>query len=152
MPGACRRGAGLLPTRWLPKPAEPRARRLRRSLEDLGPIFIKFGQLLSTRRDLLPEDLADELSHLQDNVAPFPAHQAQQIIERALGRAIGEIFADFDPRPLASASVAQVHPATLFDGREVVVKVIRPDIERTIREDISLLLSLIHISEPTRPY
>ena len=83
--------------------AEPRALRLRHSLEDLGPIFIKFGQLLSTRRDLLPEDLADELSHLQDNVAPFPAHQAQQIIERALGRAIGEIFADFDPRPLASA-------------------------------------------------
>ncbi len=142
LPGAWRRSARLLPTRWLPEPAEPRARRLRRSLEDLGPIFIKFGQLLSTRRDLLPEDLADELSHLQDNVAPFPAHQAQQIIERALGRAIGEIFADFDPRPLASASVAQVHPATLFDGREVVVKVIRPDIERTIREDISLLYTL----------
>jgi ubiquinone biosynthesis protein len=132
----------LLPTRWLSAPVEPRALRLRRALEDLGPIFIKFGQLLSTRRDLLPADLADELSALQDSVPAFDATQARHIIERALKRPVEELFASFDNQPLASASVAQVHAATLEDGRQVVIKVIRPGIEATIREDLGLMYTL----------
>jgi ubiquinone biosynthesis protein len=132
----------FLPMRWLPAPTEPRARRLRRALEDLGPIFIKFGQLLSTRRDLLPEDLADELSALQDSVPPFAAAEARRIVERALGRPVDSLFATFDNTPLASASVAQVHAATLAGDRHVVVKVIRPGIESTIREDLGLLYLL----------
>ena len=105
-------------------PAQSRAVRLRRSLEDLGPIFIKFGQLLSTRRDLIAPDIADELSRLQDAVPPFPAAEAQAIVERALGKPVQQLFASFEAAPLASASVAQVHAATLFDGRRVVVKVV----------------------------
>ena len=131
-----------LPSRWLPPPTAPRAERLRKALEDLGPIFIKFGQLLSTRRDLVPEDIADELNALQDQVAPFEPAKARAIVERALGKSVTELFGSFEAQPLASASVAQVHAATLHDGSNVVVKVLRPGIERTIRQDLGLLYTL----------
>ena len=122
-----------------------RGERLRLALEDLGPVFIKFGQMLSTRRDLLPEDIADELARLQDDVPPFSTEQAQRIIETSLKAPISELFAEFDPIPLASASVAQVHNATLHSGEAVVVKVIRPGIEPTIRQDIALMFVLARL-------
>ena len=129
----------LLPWNWVRGAQPPRAVRLRRTLEDLGPIFVKFGQILSTRRDLLPEDIADELAELQDRVPPFPGESAVGIVRDALGRPIEEVFSNFASEPLASASIAQVHSARLLDGREVVVKVVRPDIEKVIRRDVSLL-------------
>ena len=129
----------LLPWNWVRGTQPPRAIRLRRTLEDLGPIFIKFGQILSTRRDLLPEDIADEFASLQDRVPPFPGDTAAVIVRDALGRPVEEIFSEFTREPLASASIAQVHAARLKDGREVVVKVVRPGIEKVIRRDVSLL-------------
>ena len=129
----------LLPWNWVRGTQPPRAVRLRRTLEDLGPIFIKFGQILSTRRDLLPEDIADEFASLQDRVPPFPGDTAALIVRDALGRPVEEIFSEFAREPLASASIAQVHAARLKDGREVVVKVVRPGIEKVIRRDVSLL-------------
>ncbi len=117
----------------------PRAERLRLALEALGPIFVKFGQVLSTRRDLLPVDLADELAKLQDQVPPFPSAQAVGVLERAFGKPVSEVFASFSAEPEASASVAQVHFATLPDGREVAVKILRPGIERVIAHDVALL-------------
>ena len=123
-------------------PDAPRGERLRRALEDLGPVFIKFGQLLSTRRDLLPPDIADSLAHLQDRVAPFDEVRAAALIEAALEQPITSLFAEFESRPLASASVAQVHGALLQDGTQVVIKVLRPDIEPVIRQDIALLYTL----------
>lgn len=121
--------------------------RLRLALQDLGPVWVKFGQMLSTRRDLFPPQLADELAKLQDKVAPFDGHQAQQLIERALGLTnINALFADFSVTPLASASIAQVHTARLrqADGSEpeVVIKVIRPDIEQQIQADLELMADL----------
>jgi len=127
--------------------AIPRGARLRSALEDLGPIFVKFGQTLSTRRDLLPDDIAEELVKLQDRVPPFPGEEAQAIIEAALGAPIDEIFAAFDQTPLASASVAQVHVATLFSGESVVVKVLRPGIEARIRTDLALLFELATLAD-----
>ena len=118
---------------------EPRAVRLRRALESLGPIFVKFGQMLSTRRDLLPPDLADELALLQDRVPPFPTAQALALLEGFYGRPVDEVFRDFERTPVASASVAQVHFARLPDGTEVAVKVLRPGIERVIAHDLALL-------------
>ncbi len=117
-----------LPWRWLPRPSKtlPRGARLRLALEGLGPVFIKFGQILSTRRDLMPEDIADELMFLQDKVPPFPPEKAVALIESQLGVPIKQAFARFDHQPLASASVAQVHAAQLRTGEEVVVKVVRP--------------------------
>ena len=129
----------LLPWNWVRGAQPPRAVRLRRALEDLGPIFIKFGQILSTRRDLLPEDIADEFASLQDRVPPFPGETAADIVRDVLGLPIDEVFREFTREPLASASIAQVHAAQLEDGREVVVKVVRPGIEKTIRRDVSLL-------------
>ncbi|MFT4613453.1 MAG: ubiquinone biosynthesis protein [Bacteroidia bacterium] len=123
-------------------PDMSRGERLRRALEELGPVFIKFGQMLSTRRDLLPDDIADELAHLQDDVPPFPQEQSIAIIEDSLGKPVSELFADFEATPMASASVAQVHEATLPTGEAVVVKVVRPDIEKTIRQDIALMFTL----------
>jgi ubiquinone biosynthesis protein len=117
----------------------PRAVRLRRALEALGPIFVKFGQVLSTRRDLMPQDIADELAQLQDRVPPFPGEQAEQILREAYGKPVVEVFARFDNRPVASASVAQVHFATLPDGREVAVKVLRPGIAGIIAKDLALM-------------
>jgi ubiquinone biosynthesis protein len=126
----------------LPQNQQPRGERLRCALEDLGPIFIKFGQLLSTRPDLIPADICSELDQLQDNVAPFDKDQFVAIVENALGDSIDNLFLEFDREPLASASVAQVHAAVLHDGREVVVKAIRPGIEKTIDKDIKLMLSM----------
>ena len=126
-------------------PELPRGVRLRRALEELGPVFIKFGQMLSTRRDLLPKDIADELAKLQDDVPPFPQKQSIDIIETALGKPVTELFAGFEAQPLASASVAQVHAATLHDGREAVVKVVRPDIESVIRQDLALMFTMARL-------
>ncbi|MEE4109936.1 MAG: ubiquinone biosynthesis regulatory protein kinase UbiB [Halieaceae bacterium] len=124
-----------------------RGERLRRALEDLGPVFIKFGQMLSTRRDLLPQDIADELAKLQDRVPPFASDEAVARIEEALGASVDELFERFDREPMASASVAQVHSARTREGREVVVKVIRPGIESVIEQDMALLGVLARILE-----
>jgi len=113
--------------------------RIRQALEDLGPIFVKFGQILSTRRDLLPKEIADELAKLQDAVPPFPGSEARDIIEQAFGQPVDEILDEFDETPLASASIAQVHTARLKNGRAVVVKVLRPNIEKVIKRDLGLL-------------
>ncbi|HET9404737.1 MAG TPA: ubiquinone biosynthesis regulatory protein kinase UbiB [Burkholderiales bacterium] len=118
---------------------ESRAVRLRLALEELGPIFVKFGQVLSTRRDLLPSDIADELAKLQDRVPPFPAEEVMAILQRVYGKPAGEVFRDFSPLPVASASVAQVHLAALPDGTEVAVKVLRPGIATVISRDLALL-------------
>ncbi|HEX7436192.1 MAG TPA: ubiquinone biosynthesis regulatory protein kinase UbiB [Caldimonas sp.] len=117
----------------------PRGERLRQGLERLGPIFVKFGQVLSTRRDLLPPDLADELAKLQDRVPPFPAAQARRLVEGAFGRPIDAIFSSFDAEPVASASIAQVHFAVLKNGREVAVKVLRPGMLAAIDDDLALM-------------
>ena len=117
----------------------PRAVRLRQALETLGPIFVKFGQILSTRRDLLPLDMADELAKLQDRVPPFAPELAGAEIERSLGIRIADTFASFQREAEASASIAQVHFATLKDGREVAVKVLRPGVEKAIAKDLALL-------------
>ena len=117
----------------------PRGERLRLALESLGPIFVKFGQVLSTRRDLLPADLADQLARLQDRVPPFPSEQAVAMIEKSFGRRIDQIFASFEREPVASASIAQVHFATLPGGREVAVKVLRPGMLKVIEKDLALM-------------
>ncbi|MFP5465130.1 MAG: ubiquinone biosynthesis regulatory protein kinase UbiB [Gammaproteobacteria bacterium] len=130
----------LLPWRWRARP--PRGVRLREALEKLGPIFVKFGQILSTRRDLLPPDIADELVRLQDQVPPFPGEQARRLIEAAYGQPLTTVLAEFDDVPLASASIAQVHAGRLPDGREIVIKVVRPGIAPRIRRDIRLLYML----------
>ena len=142
------------PLRWLARALlfwrpirEPRAVRLRRALEALGPIFVKFGQLLSTRRDLVPRDLADELALLQDRVPPFDSHAAVATIEAALRKPVSEAFVEFDPVPVASASVAQVHFARLPDGKPVAVKVLRPGIGPVIAHDVSLLYTLAGLVE-----
>ncbi len=129
----------LLPWHWFRKVDISHGVRIRRSLEDLGPIFVKFGQALSTRRDLLSDDIAEELTKLQDRVPPFPGSQARQIVEKAFGCDVNEIFFKFDETPLASASIAQVHAATLHDGSDVVVKVLRPDVHKYIKRDIEVL-------------
>lgn len=130
----------LLPFKLFLKPGSSRGERLRRACEELGPIFIKFGQLLSTRPDVIPADIAIELNQLQDNVAPFSPTEFQQIVEQSLGARVTDLFASYEQAPLASASVAQVHAATLNDGRNVILKVIRPGIEKIIEQDIALLL------------
>jgi ubiquinone biosynthesis protein len=126
---------------------KPRGERLRLALQDMGPVYVKFGQIVSTRRDLVPADIADELALLQDQVPPFPGAEAVAIIEKALQKPLAELFLDFDPEPLASASIAQVHAATLPDGREMVVKVVRPGIRRQLRRDIDLLMSIARLAE-----
>ncbi|MGH8719028.1 MAG: ubiquinone biosynthesis regulatory protein kinase UbiB [Burkholderiales bacterium] len=125
----------------------PRGVRLRGALENLGPIFVKFGQVLSTRRDLLPPDIADELALLQDRVAPFSSELVRVILERVYGLPVGAVFPEFSPEPVASASVAQVHFAKLPDGREVAVKILRPGIEKTIAKDVSVLKSAAALIE-----
>ena len=117
----------------------PRGERLREALEHLGPIFVKFGQVMSTRRDLLPPDIADELARLQDRVPPFDSGVAVAIIEKSFGRPLDCIFASFEQTPVASASIAQVHFAVLPDGREVAVKVLRPNMLAAIKKDLALM-------------
>ena len=129
----------------------PRGERLRLALQELGPIFVKFGQILSTRRDLLPADIAEQLALLQDQVAPFDGDTARAIVEHALGEPVATVFARFDTTPLASASIAQVHAARLRNGRDVVVKVLRPGIEKQIGADIALLKSLAALVDRTHP-
>ncbi len=133
---------GLLPT-----PKTDRGIRLRKACEDLGPIFIKFGQLLSTRPDIVPSDISTELAKLQDDVPPFTTQEFVQIVECELGQSVSELFASFEQQALASASVAQVHAATMHNGNQVVVKVIRPGIEKTIAKDIRLMHWLARIIE-----
>ena len=125
----------------------PRAVRLRLALEDLGPIFVKFGQMLSTRRDLIPLDIADELAKLQDRVPPFSSDEVMATLARVYDKPIEEVFKSFDREPVASASVAQVHFAVLPDGTEVAVKVLRPNIAQVIDKDISLLRSAAMLVE-----
>ena len=137
----------LAPWHLFPQPKLSRGDRLRLALEELGPVFVKFGQILSTRRDLLPDDMAESLRQLQDRVPPFSGERAQAIIERSLGAPVSECFAEFSQQPMASASVAQVHAATLPSGQQVVVKVIRPGIEKVIRQDLALMYLMAGLLE-----
>ncbi|MER2526571.1 MAG: ubiquinone biosynthesis regulatory protein kinase UbiB [Candidatus Competibacter denitrificans] len=139
----------LLPWNWVRREelTLSRGERIRLALEDLGPIFVKFGQMLSTRRDLMPDDIALELAKLQDRVPPFPGEQARAIVEKAYGQPLETMFAEFSTEPLASASIAQVHVARLLNGREVVVKVLRPAIEKVIRRDIELLYIVASLAQ-----
>jgi ubiquinone biosynthesis protein len=145
---------------WNGKPSEdprPRGERLRLALQELGPVFIKFGQALSTRPDILPADVASELAQLQDKVEPFPGAEARALIERSLGRRIEEMFDAFDEVPLAAASVAQVHTARLKPsdagdpGFEVVIKVLRPGVHERVKKDVDLLRALADFAETWHP-
>ncbi len=136
----------LLPWHWFRKVEISHGARIRRTLEDLGPIFVKFGQALSTRRDLLSKDIADELAKLQDHVPPFSGEVAKELIEKALKMSVEEAFAEFSVEPMASASIAQVHAAKLHNGNEVVVKVLRPGVDKQIRRDLELMHALASIA------
>jgi ubiquinone biosynthesis protein len=127
--------------------ARARGERLRLALESLGPVFVKFGQLLSVRRDLIPDDIADELAKLQDSVPPFPWNDVVATLDRAYGKPHAEVFRSLDATPVASASVAQVHFAVLPDGREVAVKILRPGIREVIAKDVALLYALARLLE-----
>ncbi len=137
----------LAPWNWIPRKRGPRGARIRRALEELGPIYVKFGQILSTRRDLLPDDIADELAQLQDNVPPFPGAEARTHIEAVFGQPVGTLFAEFEETPLASASIAQVHAAHLTSGEDVVVKVLRPNVRKYIQRDVNLLHTIAGLAE-----
>jgi len=137
----------LNPFYWTTGKNLSRGERLRLAIEKLGPIFVKAGQIMSTRRDMIPDDVAIELAKLQDRVPPFPGHEAKTIIEEALKNRLEEIFLTFDMTALASASIAQVHAATLNNGEEVVIKVLRPNIKKTIDRDIDLLTTFAKIAE-----
>jgi ubiquinone biosynthesis protein len=137
----------LSPATWFRRKASlSRAERLRLALEELGPIFMKFGQTLSTRRDLLPRDIADELEKLQDRVPPFSNAAARAIVEAAYERPVAEVFARFDEAPIAAATIAQVHGAQLQDGKEVVVKIVRPGIRVLIQRDIEVMYTLAELA------
>ena len=125
----------------------PLGERIRLALEELGPIFVKFGQAVSTRRDLLPRDVADELAKLQDRVPPFPAEEAVTILNEAYGKPVDEIFARFDFEPFAAASIAQIHTAALDDGTEVIVKLLRPGVREQIERDIGVLFALARLAD-----
>jgi len=137
----------LTPGYWVTRRDVPTGVRIREALEELGPIFVKFGQAVSTRRDLLPPEVADELAKLQDRVPPFPGAEARAMIEAALGAPVTELFAEFDEVALASASIAQVHKATLHDGRKVVVKVLRPDVMADVQRDIAVMYEVARLAE-----
>jgi len=125
----------------------PLGQRLRLALIELGPIFVKFGQAISTRRDLLPTDIADELAQLQDRVPPFPSDIAVAILDEAYGKSVDEVFARFDREPLAAASIAQVHSAQLPDGTEVIVKILRPGVRERIEQDLSVLFAIAGLAD-----
>ena len=138
----------LSPWTWFLRSAGvTRGERLRLALEELGPVFVKFGQAVSTRRDLIPADIADELAKLQDRVPPFESEVAVAAIERALGRPLAEVFDSFDETPLAAASIAQVHAARLQSGEEVVVKVLRPGMHEIIERDLEVLRALAGLAD-----
>ncbi len=137
----------LTPWHYFPSKKLSRGERIRLALEELGPIFIKFGQTLSTRRDLLPDDIGAELATLQDKCPPFPATESKSIIEKALGDTTPNLFSSFDETPLASASIAQVHTAVTQNGEEIIIKVVRPGIEKQIKRDIRLLYTLARLAE-----
>lgn len=139
------------PWRWFQTIDSPRGERIRKALEDLGPIFVKFGQILSTRRDLLPDDIAEELAKLQDQVPSFPSETARNIVEKTFKKPLNEVFTSFDLEPLASASIAQVHAATLLDGKRVVVKIVRPGITGVIGRDVGLLYAVAELAEKYWP-
>ncbi len=142
----------LSPATWFRRSrTAPRAERLRLALEELGPIFMKFGQTLSTRRDLLPRDIADELEKLQDRVPPFSGATARALAEAAYERPLTEVFARFDEEPLAAATIAQVHTAQLHDGKEVVVKIVRPGIRAQIERDIEVMYALARLAHRYAP-
>ncbi len=126
---------------------EPLGKRIRLALIELGPIFVKFGQAVSTRRDLLPPDIADELAMLQDQVPPFPANEAIAILDKAYGRPVGEIFSRFDKEPFAAASIAQVHTAALQDGTEVIVKLLRPGVRQLIDQDLDVMYAIAGLAD-----
>ncbi len=127
--------------------SDPLGKRLRLALVELGPIFVKFGQAVSTRRDLLPTDVADELAMLQDRVPAFPAEQAVTILEKIYGKSVDEVFARFDREPLAAASIAQVHTAALPDGTEVIVKLLRPGVRGLIERDLDVMYALAGLAD-----
>ena len=135
------------PFNWFRSSKLSEAERLRLCIEELGPIFIKFGQMLSTRQDLLPDEISAELAKLLDRVPPFPLQQARDILEQQLGMPVDEAFSSFDDNVLASASIAQVYAATLVSGEEVVVKIVRPNIELRIREDVEVLKMLAGMAD-----
>ncbi len=137
----------LFPGFWFRDRSGERGQRLREALEELGPVFVKFGQALSTRPDLIPSDIATELTRLQDDVPPFPGELAKKVVEKSLEAPLSHHFERFDLEPLASASVAQVHCATLKDGSEVVVKVLRPGIEAVIDQDLALLYQIARLAD-----
>ena len=137
----------LSPATWFErKKGGPRGERIRLALEELGPIFVKFGQALSTRRDLLPADIADELAKLQDRVPPFPGSEARAIVETAYGKSVTDVFERFDETPLAAASIAQVHTARLRSGEEVVIKVVRPGVRAKIERDLEVMHELARLA------
>ena len=137
----------LTPWHYFPSKKLTRGERIRLALEELGPIFIKFGQTLSTRRDLLPDDIGSELAKLQDTCPPFPAKDSKSIIEKALDESVLILFASFDDEPLASASIAQVHSAVTHNNEEIIIKVVRPGIEKQIKRDIRLLYVFAGLAE-----
>ncbi|PIE36601.1 MAG: ubiquinone biosynthesis regulatory protein kinase UbiB [Gammaproteobacteria bacterium] len=143
----------LSPSRWRAGDTRrlPRGERLRLAFEELGPVFVKLGQMLSTRRDLLPDDIGDELAKLQDKVPPFDGRLAQQSIEASLGKPIDELFASFDIEPMASASIAQVHAIELHDGSQAIAKVLRPGIRVVIERDLGLMHTLANLAERMLP-
>lgn len=136
----------LNPFYWTTGRRLPRGVRVRMAIEELGPIFVKAGQILSTRRDILPDDIAKELGKLQDRVKPFCGKRAKRMIEKSLGRRVSDIFAEFDQEALASASIAQVHAARLNGGESVVIKVLRPNIDKMIDRDVDLIMTMAKLA------
>ena len=137
----------LTPWHYFPSSKFSRGERIRLALEELGPVYIKFGQTLSTRRDLLPDDIGDELAKLQDKCPPFPAKDSKSIIEKGLGESVKNLFSSFDDTPLASASIAQIHSAVTLSGEEIIIKVVRPDIRKKIKRDLRLLYAFAALAE-----
>jgi ubiquinone biosynthesis protein len=127
--------------------SEPLGKRIRLALIELGPIFVKFGQAISTRRDLLPTDVADELAELQDRVPPFPAEEAIAILDGIYGKSVNDVFSRFDAEPFAAASIAQVHTAALQDGKEVIVKLLRPGVRELIERDLDVMFAIAKLAD-----